>query len=123
MDKCTLAQEQLSKISFLFFNSLGMLQKDAPPKSDTLGIEQTKQSAKEFAKEIIMASKQFEQMIDGLPGIHQTEEEQKNQIQELDSENRSQLQLLQQELQELNLLASHIRSAIHSMSNDTLLKQ
>jgi hypothetical protein len=113
MDKVSQLQSQLSQISFLFYNSIGRLQEVAEPltseeylkiqnqtilqnitiqkDSEIDGVEPTniREKAIFMGEQIIKACNEFDQLIDQLPGVELTEEEQLKEMSKLNVENEN----------------------------------
>jgi len=98
-DKLTQLQVLLDSLGRLFVDSIGSIQRDAPPAPiyrtkrkktpQQLGVPSlSNEHIANFAKDIVNISKQIEEYIDSLPGIESSEIEQLNKLEELEIENK-----------------------------------
>ena len=110
MDKVSQLQTQLTQISFLFYNSIGRLQEVAEPlssdeyiklqnstnlknlkieKQPTEGVEpiNIREKAIFMGEEILKVCDEFDKLIDELPGVELTEEDQLKEMKRLNEEN------------------------------------
>lgn len=145
MDKITRVQEQISYISLLMFNSLGTLQRDAPPLHTAAAAaagagdhDQQKQQqhqqqedadvssdfssirsqATDMGREIVRASVELDAMLDELPGVHSSEREQLQQIAELEKRNEEQAEALAERVRQAETLLESVSGALDVMARD-----
>jgi mediator of RNA polymerase II transcription subunit 21 len=147
MDKVTQLQEQLNFISFLFFNSIGTLQRDAPPIGDKTTPSTTQQTTQQngqpsttqpteqqqqngpsstqndqvdkheeikkqaiaFGKDIVQACIDFDKMVDELPGVNLSEEEQIKDMERLDKENEEEAKKLKEAVENAGIMVFNVQ--------------
>jgi len=130
MDKITQVQLLVDKLSTHFFNSVGTIQRDAaptslgystqlpPPEPAPAGV--VKEQMQMFAREIVSHCKQIEELIDSLPGIEDTEEEQLRKLAELQSENEMLGKQILDKIEEAEQLNSKVGEALHQIAIDKI---
>ncbi|KAI9208527.1 uncharacterized protein BJ171DRAFT_209217 [Polychytrium aggregatum] len=132
MGRLTQLQEAVDKITQILYTSTGVLQRDAPLLQVSADIpvtawteeqiQQRKQdltaSAKEMAKDIVETSRVIDYLIDKLPGITQTEEQQIHKIQELEVENQEIGRRLEASVLQGETLLREIRSTLRLIAED-----
>jgi hypothetical protein len=95
MDKIEEMQEQLNKISFLLYNNLGILQRDSINIQDIEDVNKQKEEkekliemAKNMGNDLILNIKNFDNLINELPDIERTKEQQIEEIILLNEKNK-----------------------------------
>lgn len=107
-DTVTEIQNSLDVMGELFFTCVGVIQRDSPnfmPNSNVKPEEREEfqRQLKEFAEKIIQASQNTEKLIDSLPGVSLSKQQQLERLAQLQSQN-SQLSIaLKQQIQSSGL--------------------
>jgi len=119
----------VDKLSEQFFNSVGTVQRDAlptplgyslqlPPEPAPRGID--KAQIQLFAREIVGTCKQIEELIDTLPGIEDTEEDQLRKLAELEVENEALGKQILEKVEEAEQLNIKVAEALHQIAIDKI---
>jgi hypothetical protein len=139
MDKVSQLQSQLSQISFLFYNSIGRLQEVAEPlsseeylkfqnetilqnitiqNSEIDGVEPTniREKAIFMGEQIIKACNEFDQLIDQLPGVELTEEEQLKEMSKLNIENENKSKELMECVKKNEIMLMNVSEALKEIT-------
>ncbi|KAI1318647.1 Mediator of RNA polymerase II transcription subunit 21 [Mortierella claussenii] len=87
MDRLTQLQDAIDKLALLFVSSLDHLTKNAPLVSLNQNVPVVTDSAQELALDISRQAKELETLIDNLPGISQTPEDQTKDLEHLAQQN------------------------------------
>eukprot|EP00252_Welwitschia_mirabilis_P001818 TRINITY_DN1175_c0_g1_i1.p1 TRINITY_DN1175_c0_g1~~TRINITY_DN1175_c0_g1_i1.p1 ORF type:complete len:138 (+),score=46.09 TRINITY_DN1175_c0_g1_i1:222-635(+) len=131
MDIISQLQEQVNLIAGITFNTIGTLQRDAPPvrlspnypevqASSTEDPNAMAEQPKSMTTALIQASKQFEALVDALPLSEEGEELQLKRIAELKEENEAVGEELQKELEAAELELKQIQE-LFNMTADNYL--
>lgn len=120
MDKLTQLQEQQGILSFEMFNSVGLLQRDAPPSSNKEDLQEFKKRAKEMGERIIDTALAFDKLVDDMPPAesYKTEQEQIEKLQQLQLENEKHEVLLRQKQQEAEQLLAQVSYLLKEIATD-----
>ncbi|KAJ3332808.1 Mediator of RNA polymerase II transcription subunit 21 [Blyttiomyces sp. JEL0837] len=131
-DRLTQIQDCLDKVTEMLYISVGMLQRDAPLISLNPEIpitawteEQvaknqadTKAFATEFSTDIVQTCKVIDYLIDRLPGINFTEEEQLQRLKDLEQDNVKAGEELEAMILKAESVLSEIKSTIRHIADD-----
>ncbi|KAJ3227817.1 hypothetical protein HK099_000071 [Clydaea vesicula] len=139
-DRVTQLQDCIDKLAEILFTSLGVLQRDAPllqinkdvpitawtseqiAQVSLLGkkikINKHAELAKDSAKDIVETVKVIEFLIDKLPGIDETEQQQLDRLKELEEENLNCGLEMSAEIESAELLLSEVRNTINELISD-----
>jgi hypothetical protein len=129
MDKITELQEQMNKISFLLFNDIGILQRDAPNLEEYLKTDEKKYQeekeklqtlSKQMGKTLISEFKLFDQLIDELPDLDKTEKQQIEEIKKLNEENEKYSEILKNKAKEAENIVDNSNIALKEILNDKI---
>ncbi|KAG2373604.1 hypothetical protein C9374_011893 [Naegleria lovaniensis] len=132
-DKITHLQDKLCHISRVMVDSLGVLQRDAPPAitdyqvmnnipmvSDTSKTvwtpEQLKKEASTAGENLVAACLEFEKMLDELPTLIRSQDDQMNRLKDYQTQNEIQTQILKKRLE---LAENYLQSVSHSIEDVT----
>ncbi|KAI8811626.1 hypothetical protein BJ742DRAFT_796631 [Cladochytrium replicatum] len=132
MDRVTQLQDCLDRLSELFYTSVGVLQRDAPLKQISPDIpvsawtddqirqneENLKKFSKEVAGDIVQTSKVIDFLLDKLPGIKYTEDEQIERLQALELENRAVGEQVEKALEFAESLLADVRASIRLITEE-----
>lgn len=132
MDRVTQLQECVDKLSELMYTGVGVLQRDAPlvacseDQKVTCWTEEqiakntadSKELSKNIAKDLAETKAIIDFLIDNLPGISTTPEEQLNKLKELEEENRIEGERLQIVIREAEDLLGNIRQTLDLVLDD-----
>ncbi|KAJ3175819.1 Mediator of RNA polymerase II transcription subunit 21 [Irineochytrium annulatum] len=133
-DRLTQIQDCLDKMTEIFFNSVGVLQRDAPlvPLNDGTPVtawtdeqvakntEETQRLATEAARDVVQTAKIIDFLIDRLPGVKHTEEEQMAIIARLEDENRIAGEEMEATIQAAETLSAEVKEAIRFIEADQI---
>ncbi|EFC40864.1 predicted protein [Naegleria gruberi] len=118
-------------------DSLGVLQRDAPPSitdyqlrnglpmvSDTTKAvwtpEQLREQSEEAGKNLVAACLEFEKMLDELPTLIRSEEDQTNRLKDFQSQNENQTHLLKQKIDLAEDYLQIVSNSIEDITNNRL---
>ncbi|KAI8846938.1 hypothetical protein BC829DRAFT_370310 [Chytridium lagenaria] len=133
-DRITQIQDCLDKLSELFFTSLGVLQRDAPlvPVHPAIPVtswteeqvkkntESNKKFSAEVARDIVRTAKVVDFLIDRLPGIKYTPDQQMEMVNALEKESDMAGEQMESAIVDAEHLLEEVRSAIKLITNDQL---
>ncbi|KAL9653111.1 hypothetical protein ABK040_006329 [Willaertia magna] len=139
MDKITQLQDQLSLITNIMVDSIGVLQRDAPPVQtdfqiqnnlplvsdisqlpNKLTLEKLREQAKEAGENLVKACVDFENMLDELPGLINTQENQIQALNECHENNEKQTQILKDRLELAEDYLNIVSKSLEEIANDRL---
>ena len=84
-DSVTELQSQLDALAELFFNCIGIIQRDAAKEDDK---DQFQKQVTEFSQQLVKFSRNADKLISSLPGVSFTKSEQLNKISQINQENQ-----------------------------------
>lgn len=133
MDKITQLQEQLGKLSFLYFQMI----RSVHEKSPSLSVEELeklnetenekvqeykklKDEILEMKKEILKASQEFDNMLDQLEGINLSKEKQLEEIVKLNRENQQKGEELINNMEKCEDLSQRVSNVLTLIAKDKL---
>ncbi|KAG0232654.1 RNA polymerase II mediator complex subunit [Actinomortierella wolfii] len=119
MDRLTQLQDAIDKLALLFFSSVDHLTRNAPllPLNNDIPIVTT-DTAQELAQDISRHAKALEMLIDNLPGIGQTPEDQLRDLEELAQQNAIANQEYDEAVSEAKALLQEITFALRNIALD-----
>ncbi|KAJ3389712.1 Mediator of RNA polymerase II transcription subunit 21 [Lobulomyces angularis] len=131
-DRVTQLQDCIDKLAEILFTSLGVLQRDAPLLQINKDVpitawtseqvlknkQDSAKLAKDSAKDIVETVKVIEFLIDKLPGIDETEQQQLDRLKELEEENLNCGLEMSAEIESAELLLSEVRNTINELISD-----
>lgn len=133
MDKITQLQEQLGKISSLYFHSIRSIHERTPclDKEDLENINSSenekvmeykklREELLDFKKDILKASQEFDQMLDELPGINITKDQQFEEIVKLNTENEKKGKELLKSMEKCEDLSQKVSNVLTFIAKDKL---
>lgn len=133
MDIVSQLQDQVNKIAYLAFNTVGTLQRDAPssrlsqhypepppPPPSADGLPAISDQPKAMAAALLQAAKEFDALIAALPITEGGEEAQLKLIAKLQAENEEVGQELQKELEAADAELMHVRELFHTAADNCL---
>ncbi|KAH6574514.1 hypothetical protein BASA61_002381 [Batrachochytrium salamandrivorans] len=132
MDRLTQLQECMDKLTEIFFTATGVLQRDAPlisanpelpvtswkPEQVEANWLANKDLAQTAAKDIVETAKVIDFLIDQLPGIAETEDEQIQTLQNLEEENLIAGKEMEEAIAEAERLRASIKTALRRIADD-----
>ncbi|KAF9970030.1 RNA polymerase II mediator complex subunit [Actinomortierella ambigua] len=129
MDRLTQLQDAIDKLALLFFSSLDHLTRNAPllPLNNDIPIvttehgmpqEHLKNAAQELALDISRHAKDLEMLVDNLPGIDQTPEDQLRDLEDLAHQNAVANQEYDEAVAEAKALLKEITLALRGIALD-----
>ncbi|KAJ3206467.1 Mediator of RNA polymerase II transcription subunit 21 [Dinochytrium kinnereticum] len=133
-DRLSQIQDCIDKITELFYTAVGVLQRDAPLVSvcPTVPVtawseeqlnkntEETKRFSAEVSRDIIRTSKVIDFLIDKLPGLKHTPEQQMDMVKELERESDLAGEEMEDAITKAESLLEDVRHAIRFITNDQL---
>jgi len=137
-DKVTSLQDQLSLITNIMVDSVGLLQRDAPPArtqyqidndigmvSDPnpqgrMTVEMVREHATEAGKRLVEACLKFEQMLDDLPTVINSQEKQMETLVDYQEKNELQTQVLKKRIDLAEEYLQIVSKSIEDITNDRL---
>ncbi|KAF9162711.1 Mediator of RNA polymerase II transcription subunit 21 [Actinomortierella ambigua] len=119
MDRLTQLQDAIDKLALLFFSSLDHLTRNAPllPLNNDVPIVTT-DAAQELALDISRHAKDLEMLVDNLPGIDQTPEDQLRDLEDLAHQNALANQEYDEAVAEAKALLQEITFALRGIALD-----
>ncbi|KAJ3115689.1 Mediator of RNA polymerase II transcription subunit 21 [Nowakowskiella sp. JEL0407] len=135
MDKLTQLQDRLDKLSVMLYTSVGVLQRDAPlvpPKGSTIPVtawteqqvkertETNQKFTKDVSRDIVSEVKTIELLINSLPGINMTEEEQLESLKNLEIENQELGAQMESAVKYAEMLLEQIRETLRYIAKDQM---
>ncbi|KAJ7538837.1 hypothetical protein O6H91_11G064900 [Diphasiastrum complanatum] len=131
MDIITQLQDQVNKMAYLTYNTVGTLQRDAPPSRlsqiypeplaappDTAAV--FAEQPKIMASTLVEAAKQFDALVAALPVAEGGEETQMKRIAELQAENEEVGKELKKELEAAENELKEVRELFHVAADNCL---
>ncbi|KAF9913226.1 Mediator of RNA polymerase II transcription subunit 21 [Lobosporangium transversale] len=128
MDRLTQLQDAIDKLALLFVSSLDHLTKNAPlvPLNSEVPVvtvhgmphEQLQSSAQELALDISRQAKELETLIENLPGISQTPEDQTQDLESLAQQNAQATEDYEAAVSEAKALLHEITLALRDIAED-----
>ncbi|KAH6557616.1 hypothetical protein KP509_1Z103400 [Ceratopteris richardii] len=130
MDIISQLQDQVNKIAYLAFNTVGTLQRDAPPSRLAQHYPEpaappttdppVSDQPKAMAAALLQAGKEFDALVAALPITEDGEEAQLKLIAKLQAENEEVGQELQKELEAADAELMHVRELFHTAADNCL---
>ncbi|KAL2607414.1 hypothetical protein R1flu_025987 [Riccia fluitans] len=131
MDIIAQLQDQVNKIAYIAFNTVGSLQRDAPParlsqnypeppEPSAEALATINNEPKEAAIAFMQGVKQFDALVGALPLSEGGEEAQLKKIAELQAENESVGKELQDEMQSAERELKQLRELFHMAADNCL---
>ncbi|KAF9352943.1 Mediator of RNA polymerase II transcription subunit 21 [Mortierella sp. AD094] len=119
MDRLTQLQDAIDKLALLFVSSLDHLTKNAPlvPLNQNVPVVNT-DSAQELALDIGRQAKELETLIDNLPGISQTPEDQTRDLELLGLQNAQATEEYEAAVSEAKILLQEVTLALRDIAED-----
>ncbi|KAG0222645.1 Mediator of RNA polymerase II transcription subunit 21 [Mortierella sp. GBA43] len=119
MDRLTQLQDAIDKLALLFVSSLDHLTKNAPLVSlnPSVPVVNT-DSAQELALDISRQAKELETLIDNLPGLSQTPEDQTHDLELLAQQNSEATEEYEAAVLEARQLLQEITLALRDIAED-----
>ncbi|KAG0021335.1 Mediator of RNA polymerase II transcription subunit 21 [Entomortierella chlamydospora] len=119
MDRLTQLQDAIDKLALLFVSSLDHLTKNAPlvPLNQNIPVVNT-DSAQELALDISRQAKELETLIDNLPGISQTPEDQTRDLELLGQQNAQATEDYEAAVSEAKILLQEVTLALRDIAED-----
>ncbi|KAF9395763.1 Mediator of RNA polymerase II transcription subunit 21 [Mortierella sp. AD011] len=119
MDRLTQLQDAIDKLALLFVSSLDHLTKNAPlvPLNQNIPVVNTA-SAQELALDISRQAKELETLIDNLPGISQTPEDQTRDLELLGQQNAQATEEYEAAVSEAKILLQEVTLALRDIAED-----
>ncbi|KAJ7556421.1 hypothetical protein O6H91_05G082800 [Diphasiastrum complanatum] len=131
MDIITQLQDQVNKMAYLTYNTVGTLQRDAPPSRlsqiypeptaappDTAAV--SAEQPKVMASTLVEAAKQFDALVAALPVAEGGEETQMKRIAQLQAENEEVGKELKKELEAADNELKEVRGLFHVAADNCL---
>ncbi|KAL0135013.1 mediator complex, subunit Med21 [Mucor lusitanicus] len=130
MDRLTQLQDAIDAMARMFTNSIyyvheksGMaeLNKDIPvaqPKIQADEPEVFQENMRELASDLVKKAKEIDALIEVLPGVQQTEEEQINLLKSLEEENRIANEEYEAAVKEMELVKQQINQSLRAIADE-----
>ncbi|GLE00939.1 hypothetical protein PINS_up009736 [Pythium insidiosum] len=119
LDKVSLLQESVDRLALSMFNALRLL-------PATLGDDKSRaenvDAVKALAKDVIAAAKETDALIDELPGLDKTEEEQLEEMRRLQIQSEEEAQTLRHAAEEAERWMERARDSLRVISEARLLR-
>jgi mediator of RNA polymerase II transcription subunit 21 len=133
MDRLTELQRYVDELSRLFYVSIGVIQRDAPPANFNFQLPTNEQPStkvpheyitdeqiQSLANQIVQTSKTIHQYIESLPGIEYSEKEQMESLLALEKQNALLAQQLKEKVKECETLLSFVRNILQQIVQDKI---
>ncbi|KAF9571592.1 hypothetical protein EC968_000409 [Mortierella alpina] len=119
MDRLTQLQDAIDKLALLFVSSLDHLTKKAPlvPLNPNVPVVNTG-SAQELALDISRQAKELETLVENLPGLSQTPEDQTRDLESLAQQNAQATEEYEAAVQEAKELLQEVTLALRGIAED-----
>ncbi|KAF8955670.1 Mediator of RNA polymerase II transcription subunit 21 [Entomortierella lignicola] len=119
MDRLTQLQDAIDKLALLFVSSLDHLTKNAPlvPLNQNVPVVNT-DSAQELALDISRQAKELETLIDNLPGLSQSPEDQTHDLELLGQQNAQATEEYEAAVLEAKELLQEVTLALRDIAQD-----
>jgi ABC-type transporter Mla subunit MlaD len=116
MDRLTQLQQEMDRIAQLHSNSIGLLQRDAPPADDGAATTAFHDNARTLARQLVQAHAFVDELLTSLPAAeHASAERQLQRIAALDAESAGVTAELQRTIAESEAWLEELRAVLTSV--------
>ncbi|CAO3627264.1 unnamed protein product [Mucor hiemalis] len=131
MDRLTQLQDAIDSMAEMFTNSIyyvhekfqmAPLNPDIPvqqPKTQADAPEVFQENMRELASDLVKKAKEIDTLIEVLPGINQTEEEQIEKLKSLEEENRLANEEYEEAVREMELVKKQINQSLRAIAEQS----